>query len=120
MLGHSCCVCFSIVVASGSYSQFEVHGLLIAVASLVVEQGLQGAWASVVAACGFSSFFCSWTLEYRLSSVHVGSSQTGDGTHVSCIGRQSLTEPLGNPLLEYFFTNKIPLEVLQALSVYQK
>ena len=73
MLGHSCCVCFSIVVASGSYSQFEVHGLLIAVASLVVEQGLQGAWAQwlqhvgsvVFSARGLwstGSVVCTWDL----------------------------------------------------------
>ena len=44
-----------------------MHGLLIAVASLVKGHGLLGAWASVTAACGLSS--CgSWALEYRLSS----------------------------------------------------
>ena len=41
VLGLSCCVGFSIVVASGGYSQFVVQGLLIAVASLVVEHGVQ-------------------------------------------------------------------------------
>ena len=32
---------FSLVVASGGYSLAAVHGLLIAVASLVMERGLQ-------------------------------------------------------------------------------
>ena len=39
----------SLVVASGG-----LHGLLIAVASLVAEYGLLGAWASVVVAQGLS------------------------------------------------------------------
>ena len=33
----------------------EVHILLIALASLVVEHRLYGAWSLVVVACGFSS-----------------------------------------------------------------
>ena len=45
-----------------------VHGLIIAVASLVAEHGLYlGAWASVVVACGLSSC-ASRALERRLSS----------------------------------------------------
>ena len=39
----------SLVVASGGYSlRCGVWGLLMAVAPLVAEQGLQGTWASVV------------------------------------------------------------------------
>ena len=68
VLGLSCCVGFSIVVASGGYSQFVVQGLLIAVASLVVEQGLQGAGASEVEAHGLSGFH-SWALDYTLNSL---------------------------------------------------
>ena len=45
---------FSLVAASGGYPQGAVHGLLIAVASLV-EHGLYGARASVVVARGHSS-----------------------------------------------------------------
>ena len=44
-----------------------VRRLLIAVASLVVEHGLLGMWASVVVVCGFSSYGLR-TLECRLSS----------------------------------------------------
>ena len=40
----------SVVVASGGYSPAAVCGLLTAVASLVLEQGLQGTQASVVVA----------------------------------------------------------------------
>ena len=41
----------SLVAASGGYSLVAVQGLLIVVvASLVVEHGLQGVWASVVMA----------------------------------------------------------------------
>ena len=50
MLGLCCCVYFfPLVAASEDYSLVAVHGLLIAVASLV-EHGLLGAWTSVVVA----------------------------------------------------------------------
>ena len=62
-----CCVGFSLVPASGGYSLVAVLRLLIEVASLVGEQGLQDEWASVVAACGLSSRG-SQALEHRLSS----------------------------------------------------
>ena len=42
-----------LVVARGGYSNCGA-GLLIAVASLVADQGLQGAWASAVVAHGLS------------------------------------------------------------------
>ena len=40
MLDFGCCASFSLVEASGGYSLIAVHGLLIAVASLLVEHGL--------------------------------------------------------------------------------
>ena len=40
VLDLGCCASFSLVEASGGYSLITVHGLLIAVASLVVEHGL--------------------------------------------------------------------------------
>ena len=43
---------FPLVVASRGYSPVTVHGLLIEVASLVVEQGLKAAQVSVIAAPG--------------------------------------------------------------------
>ena len=53
MPGLLCCLGFSLVAASGAYSL--MLGLLIAVASLVFEQSLQGAQASVVTAPGLQS-----------------------------------------------------------------
>ena len=46
MLGLHCCSGFSLVAASGGYSLVAVCGLLIAVASLVVEHRLweHGLW----------------------------------------------------------------------------
>ena len=40
VLGFCCCTGFSLVVASGGYSVVGMQGLLIVVASLVVELGL--------------------------------------------------------------------------------
>ena len=49
------------------FSLVALRRLLIAVASLVVENGLQGMWAPIVAVRGLSS--CgSWTREHRLNS----------------------------------------------------
>ena len=62
-----------------SFSLVVVHRLLIAVAFLVVEQGLQSAGSVLV----------TW---YMVLVVlwHVGSSQTSNGTGVPCIARQIL------------------------------
>ena len=55
------------VAASGGSSLVAVHGLLIAVASFVMEPGLQGTQASVVEVPGLHS--CSFqALEHRLNS----------------------------------------------------
>ena len=40
----------SLLVASGGYSLAVLHGILIAVASLVMEHGLWGTWTSVAVA----------------------------------------------------------------------
>ena len=47
-----------LVVVSGNYTPVTVHGLLIPVASLVMEHGLQVTWASVVVAPGLESTSC--------------------------------------------------------------
>ena len=52
VLGLCGCVGFYLVAASRGYSLVVVHRLLIAVASLVAEHGLQGTQASAVAAPG--------------------------------------------------------------------
>ena len=44
MLALRCCMGFALVAASRGYSLVAVHRLLIAVASLVVGQGLQELW----------------------------------------------------------------------------
>ena len=51
-LGLCCCAGFSLVVESRGYSLVVVRGLLIVVASLVVEHRLYGAWPSIVVAPG--------------------------------------------------------------------
>ena len=65
-----CCVFVAAQAFSSCSEQgllfVEMHGFLIAVASLVAEHGLQGAWASVVAAHGLSSFGCQ-ALEHGLN-----------------------------------------------------
>ena len=70
------CICFwlfwvcvatcrlSLVAVSGGYSLLPC-GFLIVAASVVMEHGPQGTWASVVIVCGLGS--CgSWALESRL------------------------------------------------------
>ena len=67
MLSLHCCSGFSLVASSGGYTVVAVHGLLNMVASLFVENGLEGARASVVVAHELSS--CdSWALEHRIVS----------------------------------------------------
>ena len=46
---------FSLVAASGGYFPVAVHRLLIVLASLVAEHGLQGMQAPVVESCGLSN-----------------------------------------------------------------
>ena len=58
---------FSLAAVKGGYSLVAVHEFLTAVASAVVERGLQSVRASVIAAHGLSS--CdSWALEHRFST----------------------------------------------------
>ena len=67
MLGLHCCAQAFSSCGERGLLFVAVHGLLTAVASLVVEHGLWSARASVDAACGLSS--CgSWALECRVSS----------------------------------------------------
>ena len=66
-LGLCCCARAFSSCSERGLLFIAVCRLLIVVASLVVEHGLLGAWASVVVACRLSSFG-SRTLECRLSS----------------------------------------------------
>ena len=62
---------FSLVAGNGGYSLIAFCGLPIAVASLIAEDGLQGAWALVIAAHRLSN--CgSQGIEHRLSSCVSG------------------------------------------------
>ena len=130
MLGLPCFLGFSLVVASGGYSLVVVHGLLMAVVSLVAEHGsracglqqLQHMGSGVVARGLWSTgsifvahgLFCSW---------HVGSSWIRDQTPVSCIGRQTL--PLshqGSPAQCLFCVNVASLNdrLSNTLSCFHK
>ena len=67
VLGLHCCTGCSLVEASMGYTLVVLCWLLITVASLVAEHGLQGTGASGVRACGLSC--CGFpALEYRLTS----------------------------------------------------
>ena len=75
----------------GGISLVAVLQVLIAEASFVVGCGLKAAGASVVAARGLYRAQAQWLWHMGLvAPQHVGSSQTRDRTHVSCIGRQIL------------------------------
>ena len=94
--GLSCCMGFSLVVASRSYSLVVVHRLLIAMASPLAEHRLQ---ERELSSCGTGlSSRGSPALEHRLNSCgfsntglvalqHLGSSQIRNPTHVSYIGK---------------------------------
>ena len=63
VLGLHCCLGFSLVVVSGHYSLVEVCGLLIAVASLFVEQRLWGTAAVLNSCSGRAQLPCGmWDL----------------------------------------------------------
>ena len=84
------------------YPLVAACGLLIAVASLIAEQGLSGAWTSVAADVGSVAVapgrWSTGSEVWHLGLVALwpeGSSQTRDRTQVPCIGRQFLN--LGPP-----------------------
>ena len=87
VLGLCCCVSFSQVVGSRSYSPVVGHGLLIAVASLVGDHGLQSMPVSAAAAAGSRAQTRKSWRTGLVALQHVGSSCTRDDTHVSCISR---------------------------------
>ena len=67
MLGLHCCRGFSLIAGSGSYSLVALFRLLISMASLIVEHGLEDPQTSVVVTYGLSSFN-SRAVEHRLHS----------------------------------------------------
>ena len=86
---------FSLVAVSGGYSLVAACGLT-AVASLVAEHGLYGAWASVVVTHGLYSAGSIVMVHGLICFQHVGSSQIRDPIRVSALaGRFFTTELLG-------------------------
>ena len=67
VLGLCYCMDLPLVAVSGGHSPVAEHGLFTAEFSFIVEHRVQGVQASVVAACGLSSFG-SQALEHRLNS----------------------------------------------------
>ena len=82
---HSCAG-FSLVVESGSYFLVVMRRPLIAVASLIAEHRLQGAWASVAAVAGLWSRGSIAVVHRLVALWHVGSSQIRNLILVSCTG----------------------------------
>ena len=79
----------SLVVASEGYFLAVVLGLSVAVASLVMEQGLYST-GSVVVVLGLPVAMASLVDRGFVALWHMRSSQTMDRTCVPCIGRQIL------------------------------
>ena len=109
VLGLHCCAGFSLLYSEQGLF-FVVHGLLIAVASLVSKYGPQGVWASVVVVYGLS--ICgSWALEHTLHGCstnlvapwHVGLPRPGvKRVSPALAGGFFTTEPPGKPFNFYF------------------
>ena len=78
VLGLRCCARAFSSCSERGLLFVAVHGLLIAVASLVVEHGVQARGLQQLWRTGFVALW------------HVGSSRTRARTHVPCIGRQIL------------------------------
>ena len=90
-------------------------GFATAVASLVVECGLQGVWASVVAALGL------WSIGLIVVAHGYSSSHIGDWTHVSCVGRWILHHWATREVLNLYFkrsSEKKSLPLKLSLSSY--
>ena len=71
-----CCCMWALGAVSKGYSLVTLHGLLVVVASLLEEHGLQGTWAQYLWLTGL------------VALQHVGVSWTRDGTHIPCTGSQ--------------------------------
>ena len=84
MLGLRCCAGFSLVAARGGLLFIAVPWFLIAVASLVVEHQLKGAWASRVSTPRLWSTGSAVVAQGLSCSAAVGSSLTRDQP---CAGR---------------------------------
>ena len=103
MLTLSCCVGLSVVVKSGGCYLAIVLRLLTAVASLVVEHGPLGPWASVFSAHGLKC--CgSRAQEHRLSSCGTQASLLCVMWHLPGSG----SKPVSPALTDQIFTTEPP------------
>ena len=111
---------------TGGYSLVAVCGLLTAMASPVVEFGLQGIQASVVVACGLRSCV-SPALEHRLNSCGAGAQllsgmwdlpQPGvKPVSPALAGRFFTTEPPGKPQKSPFLI-ATPLDIFKQRAIF--
>ena len=85
-------------MTSGGYSLVATPGLILPVVSLVAEQGLSGAWTSVVVVCGLSS----WRSQAQ-SLWHMGLAARGMWALL-----RSGIEPVSLALAGGFFTTEPP------------
>ena len=106
------------------FSLVAVSGLLIAVASLIAERGLQGTWASAGAAHGLSS--CSSpAVELRFSTCDAWAwllhgmgdvSRPGiEPVFPALAGRFFTTEPPGKPLFKSLVNQNLEMLSLKAV-----
>ena len=107
MLDRHCCTGFSLVGASGRYSLVAVHGLLPVGDSLVSERGLTSLWLT---GSGALAQQLRPTGLLVLPMQRVGSTQSRDGSCVSCLSRLILyPSQQGGPrwtILGWWFSNR--------------
>ena len=99
-------------MASGDCSPLAVQRLIIAMASLAAEHGLEGLRASAVALPS-SRAQAQWLWHTGLVALwRVGSSEIRDQTCISCTGRWLTTEPAGKPRAHFLMSVKLQLDTV--------
>ena len=108
--GLHCYIGFSLIATSRSYTLVVVHRLLIAVASLIAEHRLEGAWPSLAGARRLSS--CgSQPLEYRLNGCGAQTQLLCSMCNLPGPGIKLMSPELGGRL----FTTELPEKPLNFL-----
>ena len=132
--GLCCCVCAFSSCGEQGLLFVVVHGLLIAVASLVAEHGLQ---EHRLNSCGMRAqqLWCTRSA----APWHVGSSQTRARTRVPCIGRRilyhcatreppqktlflkiyTIFSPVSSSSTEFIHTQSTPNHIITHTHIYQ-
>ena len=90
----------------------EVHGLLIAVASLIVEHRLQARGPQQLWLAGSRAQAQQLWHTGLVAPRHVGSSRTRACTHVPCIGRQILSQCTTREAPVYLLQTGVCLDLL--------